>query len=446
MLSPRLRAALNGPWPWLLLVYASGVALRMLYTLGVQHPEDFIYSDMALYVTRAARMAHGEHLMPYDVSQALGYPALIAFLNPHGDALGRVVAAQIVISCLVPIAVGLLGAAAFGRRTGMLAAVFASLYFPFIEYGALFLSEIPFILFLTLAFAGFLAARRARRRGVAIAFAAAGGLALSLAASFKALALPAAFIYFLADGLATALARRPDGPRPVWAARLKPWVLRWALVAAGAAPVLGVMSRACTHATGGRFCVTGKEMGSDLLLGHYGRVADIEWRHEGFDLFRFGSPGALLRHYDTHAKVPFSITDGAANRDEAFRWISDHPGEAIVLSLDHVYDTFFGSTMWPTLNGNRWPLGHLSQYIFIALLFVPTVLAWATVLRRGPRAALTSQTALVTAPLVALTITVMIATGEVRYRIPFDVFFICLACATLTRELTRRDDAAPARL
>jgi hypothetical protein len=52
----------------------------------------------------------------------------------------------------------------------------------------------------------------------------------------------------------------------------------------------------------------------------------------------------------------------------------------------------------------------------------------------------------VTAPLVALTITVMIATGEVRYRIPFDVFFICLACATLTRELTRRDDAAPARL
>jgi hypothetical protein len=429
-------------------VYVSGVALRILYTLGVQRPEDLIYSDMGLYVSRARRMAAGEALQPYDVSQALGYPALIAFFNPTGATLDRVVVAQIIISCLVPIAVGLLGAAAFGRRTSMLAVVFASLYFPFIEYGALFLSEIPFILCLALAFAGFLAARRAQGRRAAIAFAVGGGLAISLAASFKALALPAAFIFFVTDAVATAVGREPARTARAWLARMKPWVLRWALVGLGAAPVLGVMSRACTHATHGRFCITGKEMGSDLLLGHYGRIADIEWKHEGFDLFRFGSPGALLRHYDTHARVPFSITDGAANRKEAFRWIGAHPGEAIVLSVDHVYDTFFGSIMWPTLNGNNWALGHLSQYVFIGLLFVPTVLGLATVVRRGARRAVSSQTALVMAPIVALTITVMLATGEVRYRIPFDVFFISIACAHLVGEVTRVDDAvlaAPAR-
>jgi hypothetical protein len=204
-----------------------------------------------------------------------------------------------------------------------------------------------------------------------------------------------------------------------------------------------VLSRACTSAND-RFCVTGKELGSDFLLGHYGRVADVEWKSEGPDLFRFGSPGAMLRHYDIHAKVPFSITDGPANSAEAWRWIGAHPGQAIVLSIDHVYDTFFGAAMWPTMNSeNSWPFAHLSQYLFIALLLIPTVLACARVLRGGLRAALTSRTALVFAPIAALAITVMIATGEVRYRIPFDVFFIAIACAYAVGDLARIDGATP---
>jgi len=441
VLPPRLRAFLNRPWLWVSLVYACGVALRILYTFRIQRPEDLIYSDMGLYVSRARRMAAGLPLMPYDVSQALGYPAFLAFLNPNGDSLSRAVAAQLVISCLVPIAVGLLGAAAFGRRTGMLAVVFASLYFPFMDYGALFLSEIHFIFWLALAFAGFLAARRARRRGLAIAAALGGGFAISVAATFKALALPAAVVFFVADGIASAATRGAGIGWRAWLARLRPWVLRGALVVVGAVPVLAVMSRACTRAMNGRFCITGKEMGSDLLLGHYGRIADIEWKHEGVDLFRFGSPGALLRHYDAHARVPFSITDGPANRDEAFRWIGRHPGEAIVLSIDHVYDTFFGSSAWPNFNGESWPFGNLSQYVFVGLLFVPTVLAGAVIVRRGFRAAVTSQTALALAPIAALTLTVMVATGEVRYRIPFDSFFMVIACAYLVGELTRIDDA-----
>ena len=52
---------------------------------------------------------------------------------------------------------------------------------------------------------------------------------------------------------------------------------------------------------------------------------------------------------------------------------------------------------------------------------------------------MTSRTALVLAPVVALTITVAIATGEVRYRIPFDVFFIVIACAYASRDLARVD-------
>ena len=43
-----------------------------------------------------------------------------------------------------------------------------------------------------------------------------------------------------------------------------------------------------------------------------------------------------------------------------------------------------------------------------------------------------------TAPIAALLVTVVIATGEVRYRIPFDVFFIAIACAVLHRRSRAR--------
>ena len=425
---------------WVALVYLCGLVIRILYTLRIQRPESIMYADMQLYVDRARRIAAGIPLTGPDVTQGLGYPALLAFMSPDGRTFGPAVILQLVISCLLPLALGLLGIAAYGRRTGLLALVFGTLYFPFIEYGALFLTEIHFVFWMTLAFAGFLGARRLQRRGLAIASGVGGGIALSISATFKTLALPAAFVFFVVDGVAAALARGGSGSAASWSARLKPWVLRGAVAVLAAAPVLGVMSRTCTRASG-RFCITGKEMGHDFLLGHYGRIADVEWASPGGrDLYRFGSPSSHLRSYEQHAKVPFSISDPAANRTEAWRWIRTHPGEAAVLSLDHVYDTLFGPVMWPTMNnGKTWTLAATSQFAFILLLFVPTVLALARVTRRGLRQALASRTALVFAPIAALLMTVMLATGEVRYRIPFDVFFITIACAYLVSDLTRVD-------
>ena len=427
------------------MVYACGVALRLLYTLRIQNPEHVVYADMGLYVGLGRRyLAAGGPLDPGDVLTPMGYPALIAFLLSGGGSLTRVINLQIVLSCLVPLVVGALGWAAYGRRTGLLALVFASLYYPFIEYGALLLTEIHSIFWTTLAFTAFFAARRVPRRGVALGLAAAGGLALSIAAAFKSVAIVAGFLFFVVEGVGLALARPADGQARSWLARLKPWVLRGTLVAVAAAPILIVLARVCTRANEGRFCVTGNKLGSDLLLGHYGRIADLEWKSEGHDLYKFGSPGALLRHHDPHAKVPFSMTDNARNTAEAWRWTVDHPGESIVLSLDHIYDTFFGSAQWPTFNHEVWPLANLSQYAFVIFLFVPTVLGCASILRRGLRASLTSQTALVLAPVIGLTFTVAIATGEVRYRVPFDVFFIAIACAYLTGDLARVDGAPAA--
>ena len=444
LLSPRLRALQNEPLLWVFLVYACGIGVRLLYTLSIQPPATTVYSDMGMYVGLARRFLSHQPLTAPDVTHPLGYSALLAFLMGENQSLVRPMIVGLAVGCLVPLAVGLLGAAAYGRRTGMLAVVFSSLYFPFIDFGALFLSEIYFIFWLALAFAAFLSMRRVQRRGAAIAIAVGGGLALSIAAALKSVALPAAFLFFVVDGVALALAGGPGGLSSWWT-RFKPWVLRASLAVAATVPLLIVLAGVCTRANEGRFCVTGNKMGSDFLLGHYGRIADIEWRSPRGDVFRFGSPGAVLRHLDNHVQVPFSMTDGAANKKEAWRWIGQHPGEAIVLSLDHVYDTFFGSTMWPTFNHGSWPYGDISQYVFIVFLFVPTLLGFGGIVRRGWRAVVTSRTALVLAPVAALTATVAVATGEVRYRVPFDVFLIAVACAYVVGDIARVDGAGARR-
>jgi hypothetical protein len=136
------------------------------------------------------------------------------------------------------------------------------------------------------------------------------------------------------------------------------------------------------------------------------------------------------------------MSDSGANTREAWRWIVAHPGEAIVLSMDHIYDTFFGVAMWPGYGHPSWPLAHLSQYAFIAFLFIPLLPACAAILRRGARAAATSRTALMLAPVAALIITVAFATGEVRYRIPFDVFLMIVVCAYASGDLQRLDARA----
>ena len=432
-----MRSALRHPGLLVLLVYLAGIALRVEYTLHVHHPTAFVESDMAIYVALARRMAGpSEPLMPWDVTHPLGYPALVAFLIPDDGSLARIVNLQLIVSGLVPLALGLLGAAAFGRRIGLLAIVFGSVYFPFIEYGALFLSEIHFILWLTLAFAGLFGARRARRRATCLALAAAGGFALSIAIAMKSVALVAALSFFAMDAVAIVLASAsrqvaPPGirARGPWRARLSPWLLRAIAAAVGAAPLLGLLAGVCTRANGGQFCVTGNKIGADFLLGHYGRIAGIEWAADRGHGFEFGSPGSYLRHYADRAKVAFHMTDNAANSAEAWRWILAHPGEALVLSLDHVYDTFFGVAMWPSYGNPSWLYAHLSQYCFIVFLFVPTVILCSRIASRGARAFAASPIALVLSPIAALTVTVGIATGEVRYRIPFDIFFIVAACA-----------------
>jgi hypothetical protein len=423
--------------PLICVIYVVGVALRLDYTLIFHPPTKFVVSDMDMYVRMSRELRRAGVNSPWQVTHPLGFPFLLAWAQGPRLSLERATFLQLGASLLVPPAAGLLGASAFGRRTGLAAAAFASLYSPFIECGALFLSEIHFIFLSALTFTGFLAATRATGwRAVVFAFL--GGVALSLSLAMKAVVLPAVMCFAAVYGIGLCLA--PAQPRrATW--RVPAMVLAAVL---GALPLVVQLARVCTRANAGGFCVAGNKSGADLLLGHFGRFALIQWDNPSYTV-QFGSPGAYLRHYDGIVHVPFAIYDASANVAAAWGWTKAHPFEAFVLTFDHVYDAFFGAVMWPSDEGNGWMWGHLAQPIFLCCLLLPTLFALSRLSRRGLRAVLSSRTLLVLSPVIGLVATLMIATGEVRYRIPFDLFFIVVACSLLTGDFQRVDAPDSAR-
>src|SRR4051794_23552134 len=118
----RLSELLKKPIVQLALVaavaYVAGVVLRIHYVLHVQRPEDFVYADMRLYTELAQRLAtSSEPLMPWDVTHPLGYPLFLTLMRGADGSLVSAVRVQLFMSCLIPLAVGLLGWKTFGKRT-----------------------------------------------------------------------------------------------------------------------------------------------------------------------------------------------------------------------------------------------------------------------------------------------------------------------------------------
>ena len=363
-----------------------------------------------------------------------------------------------VVSCLVPLARSACSARRpSGAGPGSLAVAIASIYFPFIEYGALFLSEIYFILWLGARVRRLL--RRARRAAGGWSRSAsrpAGGFALSIAIAMKiGRAARGGRVLRGRRGRAAARAARPalrrrrssPSPSSSWRARLRPWLLRGAVVAVGAAPLLGVLTRVCTRANRGHFCVAGNKVGADFLLGHYGRIADIDWgADEGHGV---RSSAARARTSGTTRS-----TRRSRSRSRTTRRTPPRPGagSSTTPSRPSCSRSITSTTRSsaprcgrPTATRpGRTP--QLFQYAFVC----PPVHPDRVRLRGGSRKRGARALARPAAPRsscrrsLALAATVAIATGEVRYRIPFDIFFIVVACAFVVGELRNQDPYAGA--
>lgn len=440
--------------------YLVGVLIRYLYLFVFHKPKDFVYSDMGMYVELGKRLARpGYRLHPYDVTHPPGLSELIAYFIKTDPSLDNLVRFQFVVTAAVPLLIGLFGWLAFDRKNGAWSLAIASMYFPFIDYGGYFLAEIYLTFTATATLVLFLGALRllstgeegvaaidsrmellARIRAAlrspffgpvskpriafAIGLAAVGGFTFSLAMLMKMVAVPAILAFL---GVVVVFTRTPAS----WKAKL---VLAVALFA-GAAPLSRWQADRCTRGNEGKFCPGSNKAPADFLMGHIGRVQSVTWlerdphRPERVrSQVNFGSPAAFQHGYQEKAKFEFKITDGEENKAAAWAWIRENPGQAVVLSFEHVWDSFGGSLPWPSVATKSWPASQAAHYAFLGLLLFPALMRLLEVARARGLVGLARSTELaVLAPIFGVVVSVMLATGEARYRIPWDMCFILVA-------------------
>lgn len=407
--------------PWLgtalaLAVYALGVVWRWLHIMHWHDPRKFVYSDMSLYVNLAKRFAKpGYEARINDITHPPGATLVYSHLYRDDQSMKTMVIFNFVMCALAPLAVALLGWVTFGKKNARIALVAATLYWPYVDYGGFFLSEMPFIVFIPLTLA--LAILAVRRRSL---FAVAGlgllaGVVFFFTIALKALAL-------LAGGCAAvvlvALWRGAPG-------RAKAVVLL--ALALGAAPGTKWMADRCTKANADQFCLSNNKTSADVLIGHYGRNQVLSWKDPKGGTFTFGNPSDVQHGYTARPSVDFAMTDNKRNREAVIAFAKAHPDETIVLTLQHVYD-MYSTLSWPSNSTHEWKVVIIFQYLFLLLIFFPACMRMVDILRRdGLRAFLRSNEVLVLSPFLGLLASVMIATGEPRYRIPFDSLFILVA-------------------
>jgi 4-amino-4-deoxy-L-arabinose transferase-like glycosyltransferase len=417
-------------FPWLpdvltVVILAAGTVWRYLHVFRLHDPRKYVYSDMQMYVELSKRIARPDHTLRIgDITHPPGMTELLAWVYKTNPDFAPMLWIQFAVAAAIPFAVGALAWLAFGKSSGRWAAIVTTAYFPFVDFAGYFLAENYLALFATLSLVCYFGALRfwevvapgPKRTAGVVAIGLLGGFVFSLAAVMKMVAMPAIGGFVILHFLFT-----HGAPRKVRAIVAGTAIL-------GAIPFMYWQADRCTTANEGKFCTGSNKAPSDFLLGHYGRIQGITWKdpkkpgHVGF-----GSPAAYQHGYRDKPEVPFLITDAKQNTDLAWKWIRKNPGQSLVLSFEHVWDIFGGSLTWPAVATTYWAPAQAFQYLFLAFLFFPSLILLLDVARkRGLLGLLRSVELAIFAPMFGVMLSVFVATGETRYRIPWDATFIIL--------------------
>lgn len=416
-------AALIGRFPLLaaLPFYVGGVIWRVQHVYSRHDPRSTVFSDMQMYVSIARRLADPSYVMTkYDVTHPPATSWLFAQFYTRDPSFYELMLLQVVVASLIPLAVGWLAWAAFDTRSAAWSIAISSCYFYHVEFAGFFLAEVYMMLLIPACMASYLVAASSPSLVRRVGFAILAGILFLIAVAFKTVAGPALAGFFAVHWLITSGSRRPR-------------TLALVIMVLSTLPGLAVIGQRCTEANGGKFCLPSNKTAADFLLGHYDRVASIQWTDA-----TFGSPSALQHGYSSSPKVPFSITDHEQNMEAAWRWIDNHKLEAAVLSVQHVFDMFAPNAPWPTIWTGEWPQAQAQMYLFVVFLIWPSMLLLFDIgTVNGPLAVLRSTELALASVLVGVSVGVFIATGEPRYRLPFDCVFIVLGVQFYRRMLKR---------
>lgn len=396
--------------------FVAGVIWRVVHIVFVHPSTAFVYSDMGFYHDEALRWCSGARFGVKDMMHPPGtglWYGMLCRLDASFHVSHWLNAAA---ASTVPLAIGLLGRILYDRRVGLIALMLASLYFPFIDFFALFISEGPFLF---VVFPAFIALVLTLRTGGwrSWAWAAAAGVGLGWCTVTRPVAMVWLILVFVV--------------LTIWRVRARPkeWLALVVSLGVGAAAVLVPTAARCTRLNEGRFCIAGTMGPLNIVLGHVSNVRRVVWRDFRDGTYYFASsPVSFQNHSTRELTLPFAAEDGAANMAYAKQLFAKDPAGFLWQSARELGFLLVGNFPWPTYE-TAWRVpGMVAEYLFWFFVMLPALVTLALRARLLVRfAAQAEAEMLMLLPLVGSMAVSFLTVGETRYRVPCDGFMMVLA-------------------
>jgi hypothetical protein len=400
--------------------WITAIVVRALWLDLVQEPSRALYSDMAGYYERSWELFHSERWSPFVTFQGLGYPLLLGLLRKlwaNDPDVGIVTGWLQLGASMAALAVMVhLTRRIAGPRWAIVALFLGAIHVPWLFFNSVYMPEAPFTA--VLALTGLALLRLAQDRGAHWRWVLLLGLGGAAGAWLKSLHLfigPIAAVVWLYP-----LRRGWKGAARIFAG----WFLALALF-------FWIPHGTISLVKTGRFIASPSAGGLNFVEGKCPWKENID-----VDGYRYWSPLFVQLGKQNTKSWPASFLDQRFFYARGFECIAKRP---IVLleSLDAIRLLVFGNRLWPA--GDRGRSGWLNDTwaaVFTWPLALGVVLAFAfalvrTVRIRGahgpPAQPLADLWLALIVPALSVFTTVWIMKSEVRFRVPFDVFFFPLA-------------------
>ena len=412
--------------PFLLLIITFGVFWRY-YHIFIAHPaRDYIYSDMKGYLVRATNFCEKERLENLsDIVYPPGYHLFLGSLycaDKHWNLLN---VAHFILSVAMLGLLYSLASFIYNKNLALFASATAAIYFPFIDYSAYFLSETLFtalILLGTLLFAKTFFRERTHELFYHYLFA---GLVLGLASIVKLQGFSIALGYgalFFFHQIFCLVKKRKEERKSLHS------FLGFAL---GLVVVLIPAISRCTTLNKGDLCFVSTNGALNFFIGHYPDLRYTKFTDEANGLYHeFGSPSAAQREKQTVLSLDVGPYDTKALYKIAWQQVMLSPTSALKLSFEHVIDIFGGTRQWPSEHTAWRSINDLYRYLYLPLVLFPVIIYILANSRNYLNSSKKNKKEfLLIIPIISIIACVFIGTGEARYRVPYDGYFILLALA-----------------
>ncbi len=379
------------------------LAVRLIYVLAIARAPVGVGGDAGFYNSAANLAAHGHFLSRTILGHSYRtaehpplFPLVLAVVSRlGGESLLAHRIAGCVIGSAAVVLIGMVGTRVAGPRAGLLAAVLAAVYPPFVTADGLVMSEPLFVALVAAALLVAMRARASRRLGWALGL----GVVIALATLTRGegLLLVPLLGWPAVWGARAGRAGRVVTLTVAFALVLAPWVVRNVIV------FHRVMLAADANTLiAGANC-------PDTYYGH-----DIGW----------WSLRCLER-----ARTPAQLHSGDASTAAAFTYAGDHVGRLPLVAAVRVLRTF--DLYQPMRQGNLEPRRQWVDIVGLVFYYPLLVLAIVGLVR------LRHWRWLLLAPVWMVVIVSLLGWGIGRFRVAADISILVLAASVLAGERAR---------